>query len=51
MVRQMIENLGGGEAIILQLPNKGHGLSASFQSTHPSLKRVPEGTIAGPIIG
>jgi hypothetical protein len=35
VVRQMVEDLSGRHAIILQLPNKAHDFPASFQSTQP----------------
>src|ERR1700733_3963575 len=42
MVRQMIEDLSGGEAIILQLANKGHDVlllskHSSVAKSHPGL--------------
>src|ERR1700761_283137 len=33
MVRQVVQDLGCGQAIILRLPDRGHGCLASFQST------------------
>lgn len=35
MVRQVVQDLGGGQAIILQLPNKAHVFQRPFQARVP----------------
>jgi hypothetical protein len=40
----MVENLGGGQAIILQLPNKAHDFRVPFQTRGFGQRLIKPGT-------